>query len=146
MQFLKNFWTKKSPGAADYSTLMTLAMAASYDPCNSGHSPIQLPFDLNTLEMDNHRWNQWLRHDPLRLLDSHADQLGALELLYLDVGSRDQYNIQYGTRRFVERLTELKIGHQFEEFDGTHSGMDWRLDTSLPKLATALYGACGINR
>jgi len=146
MRFLKNFWNRKNPGSADYSTLMTLAMAASYDPCESRENPIQLPFDLHTLEMDNHRWNQWLRHDPLRLLDSYSDQLATLELLYLDVGSRDQYNIQYGTRSFVGRLKELEIEYHFDEFDGTHSGIDWRLDVSLPKLATALYRACGINR
>ena len=146
MRFLQNFWAKKNPGSADYSTLMTLAMAASYDPGVSRENPIRLPFDLHTLEMDNHRWNQWLRHDPLQLIDSYADSLGSLELLYLDVGSRDQYNIHYGTRRFVRRLNELKIKYHFEEFDGTHSGMDWRLDTSLPKLATALYEACGLTR
>jgi len=59
------------------------------------------------------------------------------------VGSRDQYNIQYGTRTFVKRLSELGIEHDYEEFDGTHSGMDWRLDISLPKLANALYPADG---
>ena len=66
-------------------------------------------------------------------------------MLYIDVGSRDQYNIQYGTRAFVRRLEKLGIEHHFEEFDGTHSGMDWRLDTSLPMLANALYQACGVD-
>lgn len=142
MRFLKNFWAKKNPGSPDYSTLMTLAMAASYDPGDDREFPIQLPFDLNTLEMDDHRWNQWLRHDPLNLLDTYANELAALEILYIDVGSRDQYNIQYGTRGFIKRLNELNIGHHYEEFDGTHSGMDWRLDISLPRLATALYDSC----
>ncbi len=63
-------------------------------------------------------------------------------MLYIDVGSRDQYNIQYGTRAFIRRLEKFGIGHHFEEFDGTHSGMDWRLDISLPMLAKALYTAC----
>ena len=137
-RFLKNFWNKKSPGSTDYSTLMTLAMAASYDPGDTPESAIRLPFDLQTLELDEVRWSEWLRHDPLNLLDSHAEQLASLSLLYIDVGSRDQYNIQYGTRAFVRRLEKLGIGHHYEEFDGTHSGMDWRLDTSLPMLARAL--------
>jgi len=142
-RFLKNFWAKKNPGSPDYSTLLTLAMAASYDPCvGPGAGPesgIQLPFDLHTLEMDNERWGHWLRHDPLNLLESHADQLAALELLYIDVGSRDQYNIQYGTRAFTKGLSSLGIEHHYEEFDGTHSGLDWRLDISLVKLAGVLY-------
>ena len=138
-RFLKNFWKKKSPGSPDYATLMTLAMAASYDPGGSPESAIRLPFDLHTCEIDADRWEQWLRHDPLNLLDSYAAQLASLKLLYIDVGSRDQYNIQYGTRSFVYRLEKLGIGHHYEEFDGTHSGMDWRLDVSLPLLAKALY-------
>lgn len=138
-RFLKNFWNKKSPGGLDYSVLMTLAMAASYDPGDDPQDPIQLPFDLHTLALDPVRWDRWLRNDPLNLLETHAEQLASLELLYIDVGSRDQYNIQYGTRAFVGRLEKLGIKHHFEEFDGTHSGMDWRLDISLPMLAKALY-------
>jgi len=137
-RFLKNFWNKKSPGSPDYSTLMTLAMAASYDPGNSPESAIQLPFDLHTLELDDSRWNGWLRHDPLNLLESHVAQLTSLKMLYIDVGNRDQYNIQYGTRAFIDRLEKLGVGHHYEEFDGTHSGMDWRLDISLPMLAKAM--------
>jgi len=116
-----------------------LAMAASYDPGDSPDSAIRLPFDLHTCEMDANRWAQWLRHDPLNLLEPYAEHLASLKLLYIDVGSRDQYNIQYGTRSFVKRLEKLGIRHHYEEFDGTHSGMDWRLDISLPLLAKALY-------
>jgi S-formylglutathione hydrolase FrmB len=120
---------------------MTLAMAASYDPGGTPETAIQLPFDLHTCELDKDRWNQWLSHDPLNLLTDHAIQLNSLKLLYIDVGSRDQYNIQYGTRAFVRHLEKLAIGHHYEEFAGTHSGMDWRLDISLPMLAKALYAA-----
>jgi len=138
-RFLKNFWNKKNPGSPDYATLLTVAMAATYDPGDTTGSAIQLPFDIHTCELIEQRWEQWLRHDPLNLLETHAETLKSLHLLYLDVGSRDQYNIQYGTRSFVRRLNELGINHHYEEFDGTHSGMDWRLDISLPMLANALY-------
>ncbi|MBT8072589.1 MAG: enterochelin esterase [Xanthomonadales bacterium] len=144
-RFLKNFWLKKSPGSPDYATLMTLAMAASYDPGGDGTDAIQLPFDLHTCELDPDRWEQWLSHDPVNMVDSYAQQLAALHLLYIDVGNRDQYNIQYGARAFIRRLEKLGIEHHYEEFDGTHSGMDWRLDTSLPMLAKTLYQACGIE-
>jgi hypothetical protein len=142
IRFLKNFWRKKSPGSPDYSTLMTLAMAASYDPGDNPGTAIQLPFDLHTCKLDENRWNQWLRHDPLNFVDSQLMQLSSLKLLYIDVGSRDQYNIQYGTQAFVRGLEKLAVGHHYEEFDGTHSGMDWRLDISLPMLAKVLYEAC----
>jgi len=141
-RFLKKFWRNKYPGSPDYSTLMTLAMAASYDPGDSLETAIQLPFDLHTCELDANRWDQWLAHDPLNLFEAYVDELSSLQMLYIDVGSRDQYNIQYGTRAFIRRLEKFGIGHHFEEFDGTHSGMAWRLDISLPMLAKALYTAC----
>ena len=40
--------------------------------------------------------------------------------------------------RLAIQLEKLGVDHHFEEFDGTHSGMDWRLDISLPILAKAL--------
>ena len=120
---------------------MNLAMAATYDPSDTPEEEIRLPFDLETLEMDPQRWQAWVHHDPLNLVGSHVEQLSSLRLLYLDVGSRDQYNIQFGTRAFVRRLEKLAIKHHFEEFDGTHSGLDWRLDISLPLLAKALDGS-----
>ena len=144
-RFLENFWRSDAPSSADFSVLIALAMAASYDPGDSPENAIRLPFDLHTCEMNAERWNRWLSHDPLRLVDSHVEQLASQHLLYIDVGNRDQYNIQYGTRAFCRRLEMLGVGHHFEEFNGTHSGMDWRLDISLPKLAGALYTASGVD-
>jgi hypothetical protein len=40
-------------------------------------------------------------------------------------------------------LRVLGVAHHFEEFDGTHSGIDWRLDQSLPWLVRALKNAPG---
>jgi hypothetical protein len=138
LKFLDRFWRNKKPGRADYSTLMTLAMAASYDPDIARPGEIRLPFDLNTCVLNEERWQCWLDKDPLSLVDRHADALRSLCALYLDVGSRDQYNIQYGTRNLSSKLEKLGISHHFEEFEGNHSGMDWRLDISLPYIAHAL--------
>jgi hypothetical protein len=40
----------------------------------------------------------------------------------------------------VRRLNELGIAHRCEEFPDNHSGVDCRLDESLPSLAQALSG------
>jgi hypothetical protein len=37
-----------------------------------------------------------------------------------------------------KRLAEHGVAHRYEEFDGTHSGIDRRMDVSLPLLARAL--------
>jgi hypothetical protein len=44
----------------------------------------------------------------------------------------------YGARRFVRRLDRLGIAHRYEEFPDNHSGVDYRMDESLPFLVHAL--------
>jgi enterochelin esterase-like enzyme len=144
-RFLERFWRNKKPGRADYATLMTLAMAASYDPDESRPGDIQLPFDLKTCTLAPERWERWLSNDPLQLAEQHAGALRSLHALYLDAGNRDQYNIQYGTRSLSARLEKLSVHHHYEEFEGTHSGMDWRLDVSLPYITQALIAAQSAN-
>lgn len=142
-RFLEVFWRNRKLGGRDFSVLMTLAMAATYDPDEDHPGDIRLPMDVDTCTLDEERWSRWLGHDPLNLVEPHAEALGSLYCLYFDVGRRDQYNIQYGTRALSRKLEKLGVRHHFEEFDGTHSQLDWRLDTSLPILAEALYAAAG---
>jgi S-formylglutathione hydrolase FrmB len=139
--FLSAFWRRNRPAGHDFSTLMVLAMAASYDPDPQDPGRIRLPFDLRTCEIDPERWQRWMAHDPLTLLEDHAEALRSLAGLYIDVGIYDQYHIQFGSRRLTDALTERGIEHRYEEFDGTHTAIDWRLDHSLPFLAAALKTA-----
>jgi S-formylglutathione hydrolase FrmB len=141
--FIRAFWRKNRPSGHDYTTMMVLAMAASYDPDPAQPSRIRLPFDLRTCKLDPARWKHWLGSDPLVMLEQRAGALKSLHGLYIDVGIYDQYHIQYGTRRFVDQLTQRGVGHHYEEFEGTHSSIDWRLDHSLPYLVGALKTAQG---
>jgi S-formylglutathione hydrolase FrmB len=136
--FIRSFWRKNRPNGRDFTVMMILAMAASYDPDPDHPERIRLPFDLRTCAVDEDRWANWMAFDPLVLLETHADALKTLHGLYIDVGMYDQYHIQYGTRRFTDRLRALGVAHRYEEFEGTHSSIDWRLDTSLPFLVNAL--------
>jgi S-formylglutathione hydrolase FrmB len=140
--FIRAFWRKNRPSGRDYTTLMILAMAASYDPDPANPSRIRLPFDLRTCELNPERWQRWLACDPLCMLEQCAGSLKSLHALYIDVGIYDQYHIQYGTRRFIDQLTQRGIAHHYEEFEGTHSSIDWRLDHSLPFLVNTLKKAC----
>jgi hypothetical protein len=53
---------------------------------------------------------------------------------------KDRFNLVYGARRLVRRLNELGIVHRFAELPDNHSGVDYRMDGSLPFLAQALSG------
>lgn len=125
----------------DFHTLMVCAMAASYDPAEfSEDNPfgIQLPVDMKYCKLIEERWSKWLEFDTLKLIESKSSNLESLELLFIDCGNRDQYGIQYGSRKLVDMLSKLGIEHRWEEFDGTHSGIDYRLDISLPLLSKSL--------
>jgi len=137
---VERFWRKRQPGGRDFTALMVVAMAASYDPDPGNPERIRMPFDPVTCELIPERWTAWLRHDPVNMVEQHVDALKSLRCLYIDVGCRDQYNIQFGSRQLSAALEKHGVRHHFEEFDGTHSQIDWRLDTSLPMLAGALEG------
>ena len=135
-RFMSDFWNSKQPGGDEFHTMMILCMAATYDPVDpeltTNNLPFRLPFDLETCKLDPDLWSMWLRFDPVEMPDSRLQSLKALKGLYLDVGYRDQYHIHLGNRRFHKRLLDMDINHHYDEFDGTHSGIDHRLDISLP--------------
>jgi enterochelin esterase-like enzyme len=137
-QFVDYFWAADNPKGSDFHTLMLLCLAASYDPDPDAEMGICLPFDLETLELDPQRWQKWLEHDPIHCLETGAEALKKMRGVYMDCGYRDQYRIQYGSRILDREMTRLEIDHHYEEFDGTHSGIDHRMDRSLPYLYSAL--------
>src|ERR1700688_1136098 len=117
-----------------------LAMAASYDPDPTQFLGIRLPVTFDTCEVIEERWANWLRQDPVVAIETQAGNLRRLKALYIDCGEQDQSNLLYGARMFVRRLTELAIAHRYEEFPDNHTGVDYRMDESLPFLAQALSG------
>jgi S-formylglutathione hydrolase FrmB len=115
-----------------------LAMAASYDPDPSQFLGMRLPVTLDTCELIVERWTNWLRHDPLNILEERADGLRRLKALYIDCGTADQFRLLYGARRFARRLDQFGIQHRYQEFPDNHSGIDYRMDESLPFLSQSL--------
>jgi S-formylglutathione hydrolase FrmB len=124
----------------DTHMLMAMAMAASYDPDPGGPKGIRLPVDVITGELDEFRWANWMRHDPVELVKSFECQenLKSLRGLYIDCGSKDQYALVYGARSFVRALFEAGIDHRYEEFDDDHTAVDYRQDVSFPYLYKAV--------
>jgi S-formylglutathione hydrolase FrmB len=119
-----------------------LAMAASYDPDPTQFLGIRLPVTIDTCELIEERWVNWSRQDPVIAIESQAENLRRLKALYIDCGEKDQFNLLYGARRLVRRLNELGVRHRYEEFPDNHTGLDYRMDDSLPFLAQALSGGC----
>jgi S-formylglutathione hydrolase FrmB len=130
---------KKHPESSG-KVMNALAMAASYDADPTQFLGIRLPVTFDTCEVIEERWANWRRQDPVVAIETQANNLRRLKALYIDCGEKDQFNLLYGARRFVRRLNELGIAHRYEEFADNHTGVDYRMDESLPFLAEALSG------
>ncbi len=140
-RFLDAFWAKEKPAGAEIMCLMNLAMAASYDPDPGAPNGFMLPFNLETGELIPARWKRWLAHDPINMVRKYQANLKTLRGIFVDCGWRDQYHIHYGTRLLSQKLAQYGIKHVYEEFDGTHSGVDYRMERSLPFLSRVLARA-----
>lgn len=137
-RFLEAVWKKPKLSSAEVHTIMNLCMAASYDPDPSAPNGFRLPFNLETGERLPARWEAWLKHDPIHLVQAHRKELRSLRGIYIDCGSSDQYHIHYGCRILSKRLHAARIPHTYREFDDNHSDVDYRMDESLPFLARVL--------
>ena len=137
-RFLDRIYRRANVTSAEVHCLMNLAMAASYDQDPDAPNGFRLPFTLDTGELIPSRWRQWRKHDPINLVARYAKNLKTLKGIYIDCGWRDQYRIHYGSRTLSARLIRHGVTHRYEEFDGTHSGIDHRMDQSLPFLTEAL--------
>ncbi len=137
-RFLKHVGKKENPSSDEVHCLMNLCMAATYDADPKAPNGFRLPFNLETGEIIEARWRQWLKHDPVNLVAKYKANLATLKGIYIDCGWRDQYRIHYGARILSKRLARHGIAHSYAEFDGTHSGIDYRMERSLPFLYRAL--------
>ena len=124
------------------SGINVIAMAASYSPAESEALGFTLPFDPETCELRPEIWARWLALDPVRMVEHPAalKALSGLKALFIDAGSRDEWNLQWGARALTRRLRGANVPHTYEEFDDGHMGTAYRFDRSLPLLASALTG------
>ncbi|MCB1692835.1 MAG: hypothetical protein KDI19_08720 [Pseudomonadales bacterium] len=140
--FIDRLRGSKKIAGSDMHHLMMLAMAATYDPAPDAPYGIRLPVTLDTCEVIAERWDNWLRFDPVRMIERKdvVENLASLQGIYIDCGASDQYNLVFGARQLTKRLDERGISHHYEEFDDNHSSVDYRMDVSLPWLFSRVSG------
>ena len=126
-RWLAAFEAPRQKKHEDIGVLNILGMAANYSPDPAARPfGIDLPVDLETGAFRPEVWERWLAHDPLRLVERHADALRSLRLLFLDCGTRDEFHLHLGARMLARRLRELGIAHEHEEFDYGHMNIGYR--------------------
>ena len=136
--FLEAFRADPDLSGDGHAVINVLAMAACYSPNPESPLGFDMPMDLRTGRRIEGVWQRWLAFDPLNTVEHHTEALKRLRVLHLECGLRDEYHLQWGTRRLSDRLRELGVPHDYEEHDGGHRGLDPRLLALLPKLIAAL--------
>ena len=114
------------------------ACAYSPDPDRPGEA--LLPFEVSTGRLEEAVWRRWLSRDPVRMAADHAEALGSMRRIYLDVGRSDEWYLDLGAQAFAAELTKLGVEHTLELFDGAHGGMTYRYPGAIRELVTALRG------
>jgi S-formylglutathione hydrolase FrmB len=137
-KFVRAVEAKPKMNFKEQMCLMDLAMSAFYDPDPTQFRGMRLPLDPYTGELIPERWANWMKHDPVIMLDAGLDEIRKLKAIYMDCGDHDNFRIQYGMRRFHKKLEAAAIAHTYEEFDDDHMDVDYRMDVFLPFLARAL--------
>lgn len=102
-----------------HSLLNAFGMSACYAP-KGQHGDFELPLSVITGEKNERVWNKFLLHDPLYFLPQRMTALKQISAIYLDVGNKDNFNLQYGTRQISRLLKNGNIPHDYVEFDGNH--------------------------
>lgn len=140
-KWFEDFWQKpnKYQDRDDMTALNILGMAAHYSPNpQSPYLGCDFPFDLKTGEINQDVWNRWISSDPTRMVAKYQDNLKKIKLIYIDCGTKDEFNIHLGCRILHSKLQKMGIRHFYEEFPGGHSKISHRYDVSLPMISREL--------
>lgn len=122
----------------DHAVINMLAMSAAYSPKKGEPLGIELPVDLTTGRLKIEVWNRWLVHDPVRFVPKHVDVYRKLKSIFLDCGTRDEFNLRWGARIVAEELKQGGVELTHEEFEDGHLNVNYRFDRSLQFLVPRL--------
>ncbi len=139
-KWLDWYWRQKGRRqGALFPPLNQLGMAAHYSPNpKSPELGIDFPFDLETGEFRPQVWERWRRWDPVNMVDRYWRSLNRLRLVYIDCGTKDEWNLIWGARALHAKLRKYGVKHVYEEFDDGHLNITYRYDVSLPMIWRAL--------
>ena len=123
---------------SDHAPLNVVAMAAHYSPRAGAPLGLDLPFELPTGRLREDVWARWLEHDPVRFVPRAADAYRRLTGVFLDCGTRDEFNLRWGVRMIAAALRELGANVEHQEFEDGHIGTSYRYEASVRYLVPRL--------
>jgi hypothetical protein len=57
-----------------------------------------------------------------------------LSSIFIDCGTRDEFNLRWGARMLAESFRTAGVDHVHEEFEDGHMGINYRFERSLAYL------------
>lgn len=135
-KIIEKFWNEDAKKEKDdFAALNIIGMSACYSPNPESELGFNLPFDLETGELREDVLQKWREHDPVFLVEKHAENLKSLKLLYIDAGTRDEFALDLGAKILVKKLKENDIPHIYEEFSDGHFNIGYRQNRSLELIS-----------
>ncbi len=122
-----------------------MAYAACYSPVPGRPGEFELPFDLDAGSLREEVWDRWLAHDPVRMVGTEPYRTAARSLayVYIDAGTRDEFGLDLGARRFAAAARGQGIRVEHQEYGDGHFDAGPRYDVMYPRLVRALVRAEG---
>lgn len=134
-RFLQKFWKSPKKSGEQMMMINLVAMSACYAPNPRAPLGFDLPWDEKTGLVRWDVWRRFLRWDPIVMMDRYRRNLRRLRFLFLDCGTKDEFQLHHGARIFSRRLREWGIPHVHEEFDDGHMEILYRNDRALELLS-----------
>lgn len=120
IQNIKGLFKKdelKIPSHIMHKVFNVIAMASCYAPVKDNE--YIFPIDESG-ELDLKIWETWLQNDPLYFLRQRKESSIKLNPIYLAVGDKDEYGLQYGARKIKKIFESQAVKVNYTEFKGTH--------------------------
>lgn len=138
--WLSEFWSREDRGKGDdMKILNALAMSAFYSPNDKSEDMgVDFPFDWNTGSFRDDVWERWLKWDPARNVHEYIETIEEMRGAYFDVGTKDEFKLYMGMRTIHNVLSSAGVDHFYEEFEGGHFNIQYRMKKSLPMLTEFL--------
>ena len=124
---------------ADMTLLVVFGCTAAFSAQDDG-TP-ELPFDPRSGVVRPDVWQRWLDWDPVRMVDRCADAVRSLRAVWIDAGTRDEWFLDLGAEAFRTAISRVGLPDervQFELFDASHGGIDYRYPLALSWLSHQL--------
>lgn len=136
-KFINTEINSRQPKSRDFHNILNIiGMSSCYSPNPKRREyNFDLPFDLYTAELIPEVWNRWLKFDPVRLISKYKQNLKKLRMIFIDCGTKDEFNLQAGARIFADKLRKNGIKCYHQEFNDGHMSIQYRYDVSFKYMS-----------